>query len=81
MPDNSPAVWCGAQGPVIGAKMAAENKREFSPEVLKAGEAVVGLQAGTSASPRPTARAAALPAGRHDGCRTVRANQRSCCHC
>ena len=42
----------GFQGPVIGAKLAEANKREFSPEVLKAGEGVIGLQAG-KASPRP----------------------------
>jgi hypothetical protein len=34
------------QGPVLGVKMAEENKREFTEEQLRAGEAVVGLQAG-----------------------------------
>eukprot|EP00038_Savillea_parva_P007173 m.168331 g.168331 ORF g.168331 m.168331 type:complete len:185 (-) comp12942_c0_seq1:245-799(-) len=36
----------GFKGPVIGVKMADENKRNFSPEKLKAGDGVVGLQAG-----------------------------------
>lgn len=36
----------GFQGPVIGVKLAEANKREFSPEQLKAGEGVIGLQAG-----------------------------------
>ncbi len=34
------------QGPVLGPKLAEENKREFSEEQLRAGESVLGLQAG-----------------------------------
>jgi hypothetical protein len=36
------------QGPWLGPKPADENKREFSEDVLRAGETVIGLQAGTN---------------------------------
>lgn len=36
----------GFQGPYLGPKMSDENKREFSEEQLRAGEATIGLQAG-----------------------------------
>mmetsp|Transcript_17286 Transcript_17286/g.45068 ORF Transcript_17286/g.45068 Transcript_17286/m.45068 type:complete len:185 (+) Transcript_17286:62-616(+) len=36
----------GFKGPVIGAKMSEKNERNFSPEQLKAGDGIVGLQAG-----------------------------------
>lgn len=36
----------GYQGPTLGVKLAEENKREFSEEQLRAGSAVIGLQAG-----------------------------------
>jgi hypothetical protein len=35
-------------GPYLGPKPADENKREFSDEVLNAGQSVIGLQAGTN---------------------------------
>jgi len=35
-------------GPNLGPKPSAENKREFSDEVLQAGQAVIGLQAGSN---------------------------------
>lgn len=35
-------------GPYLGPKPSDENKREFSDEVLKAGQTVIGLQAGTN---------------------------------
>ena len=36
----------GFQGPVIGAKEGTEHKREFTEAQLKAGEGIVGMQAG-----------------------------------
>jgi len=36
----------GFQGPTLGVKLAEENKREWTEEQLRAGEAVIGLQAG-----------------------------------
>lgn len=36
------------KGPYLGPKPATENKREFSDEVLKAGQTVIGLQAGSN---------------------------------
>ncbi|CAF1083182.1 unnamed protein product [Brachionus calyciflorus] len=36
----------GFQGPTLGVKLAEENRREFTEEQLRAGEAVIGLQAG-----------------------------------
>lgn len=38
----------GYHGPVIGKKMATENKREFDDSVLKAGQSVIGLQYGSN---------------------------------
>lgn len=38
----------GFQGPVLGVKEADSNPRNFSEETLKAGETVIGLQAGTN---------------------------------
>lgn len=35
-------------GPYLGPKPSQENKRDFSEEVLKAGQTVIGLQAGTN---------------------------------
>lgn len=35
-------------GPCLGPAESTENKREFSEEVLRAGDAVIGLQAGTN---------------------------------
>jgi hypothetical protein len=34
----------GFNGPTLGVKLAEENKREFTEEQLRAGEAVIGLQ-------------------------------------
>lgn len=36
----------GFQGPTLGVKLAEENKREFTEDQLRAGAAVIGLQAG-----------------------------------
>ncbi|NP_001040437.1 muscular protein 20 [Bombyx mori] len=36
------------RGPFLGPKPAEENKRAFSEDVLRAGESVIGLQAGTN---------------------------------
>jgi hypothetical protein len=36
----------GFQGPSLGPKMSDENKRDFTEEQLRAGEATIGLQAG-----------------------------------
>ena len=36
------------KGPTIGAKPTEKNIREFSEEQLKAGESIIGLQAGTN---------------------------------
>ena len=38
----------GYDGPVIGKKMATQNKREFDQSVLKAGQSVIGLQYGSN---------------------------------
>jgi hypothetical protein len=38
----------GFDGPVIGSKPTEKNVREFSDEQLKAGQAIIGLQAGTN---------------------------------
>jgi len=38
----------GYNGPVIGVKVASENKREFDEQVLKAGQAIIGLQYGSN---------------------------------
>lgn len=38
----------GYQGPSLGPKEAQQNIREFSEEQLRAGEGVIGLQAGTN---------------------------------
>nr|ACO14747.1 Calponin-3 [Caligus clemensi] len=38
----------GFDGPVIGAKMATSNKRNFDDDVLKAGQSVIGLQYGSN---------------------------------
>jgi hypothetical protein len=38
----------GYNGPTLGPKLAEENKREFTEEQLRAGEAVIGLQAGSN---------------------------------
>jgi len=35
-------------GPVLGPAEASENKREFSEEQLRAGEGIIGLQAGSN---------------------------------
>ncbi|KAF9810097.1 hypothetical protein SFRURICE_011265 [Spodoptera frugiperda] len=35
-------------GPYLGPRPAEENRREFSEDVLRAGNAVIGLQAGTN---------------------------------
>ena len=36
----------GYNGPTLGVKLAEENKREFTEDQLRAGESVIGLQAG-----------------------------------
>ncbi|GJQ87594.1 putative calponin family repeat protein [Trypoxylus dichotomus] len=36
------------KGPYLGPKPADENKREFTEEQLKAGESIIGLQAGSN---------------------------------
>jgi len=36
----------GWQGPLLGPRLAEENKREFSDEQLRAGEGHIGLQMG-----------------------------------
>ncbi|XP_049837503.1 muscle-specific protein 20 [Schistocerca gregaria] len=36
------------KGPYLGPKPAEEHKREFTEEQLRAGEAIIGLQAGTN---------------------------------
>lgn len=38
----------GYEGPVLGKKMATQNKREFDQETLKAGQSVIGLQYGSN---------------------------------
>ena len=34
----------GFDGPVIGKKMATQNKRDFDDATMKAGQSVIGLQ-------------------------------------
>lgn len=36
------------RGPWLGPKPSEENRREFSEDVLRAGQTVIGLQAGTN---------------------------------
>jgi len=36
------------EGPVIGAKMADENRRDFSQATLQAGKNIISLQMGTN---------------------------------
>ncbi|CAO1427541.1 unnamed protein product [Diamesa hyperborea] len=36
------------KGPFLGPRPAEENRREFTEDVLRAGEAIIGLQAGTN---------------------------------
>lgn len=36
------------RGPFLGPRPAEENRREFSEDVLRAGQSVIGLQAGTN---------------------------------
>merc|ERR1712106_1967 len=38
----------GWDGPVLGVKVASENKRNFDDDVLKAGQSMIGLQYGTN---------------------------------
>lgn len=38
----------GFDGPLLGPKEAAENKREFTEEQLKEGQNVIGLQMGSN---------------------------------
>jgi len=38
----------GWSGPVLGVKVASENKRNFDDDVLKAGQSVIGLQYGSN---------------------------------
>jgi len=38
----------GWDGPVLGVKVATENKREFDDDVMKAGQSVIGLQYGSN---------------------------------
>merc|ERR1712137_104976 len=38
----------GYNGPVLGPTESTENKREFSEEQLRAGEGIIGLQAGSN---------------------------------
>ena len=38
----------GFDGPVLGPKESTENKREFDPAALQAGQAVIGLQMGSN---------------------------------
>lgn len=38
----------GFEGPILGVKMASENKRAFDDDVLKAGKTVIGLQYGSN---------------------------------
>ena len=38
----------GYDGPTLGPEEATENKREFTEEQLRAGESVIGLQAGSN---------------------------------
>ena len=36
------------RGPYLGPRPAEENRRDFSEDVLRAGQSVIGLQAGTN---------------------------------
>lgn len=36
------------RGPSLGPKPAEENRRDFNEDVLRAGQTVIGLQAGTN---------------------------------
>merc|ERR1712173_530750 len=38
----------GWDGPVLGVKVASENRRNFDEDVLKAGQSMIGLQYGTN---------------------------------
>ena len=38
----------GFPGPTLGPKESQQNKREFTEEQMRAGEGVIGLQAGTN---------------------------------
>jgi len=38
----------GWTGPILGVKVASENKRNFDQDVLKAGQSVIGLQYGSN---------------------------------
>merc|ERR1712142_180903 len=38
----------GWTGPILGVKVASENKRNFDQDVLKAGQSMIGLQYGTN---------------------------------
>lgn len=38
----------GYNGPELGPTEATENKREFSEETLRAGQGIIGLQAGSN---------------------------------
>ena len=38
----------GFSGPILGVKVAKENKREFDESVMKAGQSVIGLQYGSN---------------------------------
>ena len=38
----------GWKGPVLGVKVASENKRNFDEDVMKAGQSMIGLQYGTN---------------------------------
>ena len=38
----------GFDGPVIGKKMATQNKRDFDDATMKAGQSVIGLQYGSN---------------------------------
>merc|ERR1712034_44732 len=42
------AQTCGYEGPSLGPSESTENKREFSDEQLRAGDGIIGLQAGTN---------------------------------
>ncbi len=45
----------GFDGPIIGPKEAAANKRDFTDEQLKAGQNVIGLQMGSNKGASQTA--------------------------
>merc|ERR1712046_557253 len=38
----------GWDGPILGVKVASENRRNFDEDVLKAGQSMIGLQYGTN---------------------------------